>query len=1011
MSTLNKKAEHPGTFVRRKLPPDLTVKEAAKRMGVGRPALSNFLNGKAGLSREMAARLEATFKLNRERLMQMQVAYDEGQGKDHAGTVVAGAYAPSMLSIRAEQIESWADRAPLTARSGLAALLRTLVNSTGRELKKVDFPAFENSERPGLDGQVDAGAPTQWIPEGASCWEFGCNQGIEAKADEDFAKRTQSVSEAERLNSTFVFVTPRNWKKKEAWGQRKRKIGAWKDIRAFDASDLEQWLEQSVAGQVWFAERNGMARAGFRTLDDCWRTWSDAADPALGLELLTPSLGPHRSTFRSWLSAEPNKPLVVAADSRAEALAFICCLFRDAESLPVRFGDNVLVIDNAQAVRKLSTAAPGSLVMVADTLEVERELATLHKKFHCIVVRPRNSVDADPDIALDLLSSKDFKTALEKMGLGEERIERLASESGRSPTILRRRLASGAIKVPEWGRNSVQARKMVAPTLVGAWHTASKADCEIVSFLASGHDTEADIAVLRQLDDAPVWSIGNYRGVASKIDALFAIAPYMIPKDLEDFLFVAECVLSERDPALDLSEDKRWCAGLYGKVRSHSGAISKGIAETLVLLAVHGDELFFSRLGFNGSTEVALLVRRLLVPITLDKLLSQTHNLPLLAEAAPEEFLRILEQDLRDGRVVVGLLASADSGVFGSGCPRSGLLWALEGLAWPEDFLVRVSDILAELSEQKIDDNWVNKPENSLGSILRCWLPQTAAPVERRIEVVERLARKFPTVGWRLCMAQLERHQTGSYNHRPNWRNDASGVGRGVPGKERFEFTLKAVELALSWSPHDEQTLGDLVEHLGALLEEQQAQVWQLIERWGEGQNDEEKKATLRERIRRYAFTRRSKVRGVSDENAARARTALDRLKPADAVVRHAWLFKTQWVEEFIEEYDDEKYDFRAREERIRQQRIAAISDIWNSGGLPAVGRLIEVVGSDPRDRLGHRGGNPGSGPDRERRRAFHSMRERRPEDALHERIGGPFDEAAGPGGASLGARQSIHWR
>jgi hypothetical protein len=240
----------------------------------------------------------------------------------------------------------------------------------------------------------------------------------------------------------------------------------------------------------------------------------------------------------------------------------------------------------------------------------------------------------------------------------------------------------------------------------------------------------------------------------------------------------------------------------------------------------------------------------------------------------------------------------------------------------------------------------VNKPENSLGSILRCWLPQTAAPVERRIEVVERLARKFPTVGWRLCMAQLERHQTGSYNHRPNWRNDASGVGRGVPGKERFEFTLKAVELALSWSPHDEQTLGDLVEHLGALLEEQQAQVWQLIERWGEGQNDEEKKATLRERIRRYAFTRRSKVRGVSDENAARARTALDRLKPADAVVRHAWLFKTQWVEESIEEYDDEKYDFRAREERIRQQRIAAISDIWNSGGLPAVGRLIESSGA-----------------------------------------------------------------
>lgn len=662
---------------------------------------------------------------------------------------------------------------------------------------------------------------------------------------------------------------------------------------------------------------------------------------------MTPALAASRQALKSWLAAPPSKPLVLAADSRAEALAFIDCLFRDAEQTVPRAGDDVLVIDTPDAARKLTSAAPGSMVMVATSLEVERELATLHKTFHIIVVRPRNAVDTDPDIGLDLLSHSKFKAALEKMGLDEEKIERYGKESGRSPTILRRRLAvSAAIRTPEWARDSETARRLVAATLLGAWHHASKADVEIVGFLAAGHDTERDVSALVQLDDAPLWSIGNYRGIASKIDALFAIAPFMVREDLENFLFVAECVLSERDPSLDLPEDKRWCASLYGKVRSHSGAISKGIAETLVLLAVHGNDLFFKRLGFDVESAIAAFVRRLLEPVSLDRFLSQNHNLPLLAEAAPEAFLSLIERDLRKDRSVMGLLAPAESGVFGSGCPQTGLLWALETLAWRADLLIRVVDILGELSMQRIDDNWVNKPENSLADILRSWLPQTAAPIECRIAALERLAQKFPEVGWRTCIGQLESHQTSSGSHRPNWRNDASGAGRGVPGPERAQFVRKAVDIALSWPHHTEQTLGDLVEHLQSLPEELQTQVWQLIEQWADRQNDDVKKAALRERIRKYAFTRRSKKRGVSAQNAAHARAARQKLESADPVIRHEWLFKQQWVEESIEDYETENYNYDAHEERIRRERTAAIAEIWAMGDVASIDRLLRGAGA-----------------------------------------------------------------
>ncbi len=51
-----------GQIIREKvIPSDMTVSEAARRLEVGRVALSNLLNGKASLSPKMALKLERTF--------------------------------------------------------------------------------------------------------------------------------------------------------------------------------------------------------------------------------------------------------------------------------------------------------------------------------------------------------------------------------------------------------------------------------------------------------------------------------------------------------------------------------------------------------------------------------------------------------------------------------------------------------------------------------------------------------------------------------------------------------------------------------------------------------------------------------------------------------------------------------------------------------------------------------------------------------------------------------------
>ena len=69
---------HPGRIVRHDClePLHLSVTAAAKALGVTRQTLNNLVNGKSGISPEMAIRLSKAFGSTPETWLRMQVAYD-----------------------------------------------------------------------------------------------------------------------------------------------------------------------------------------------------------------------------------------------------------------------------------------------------------------------------------------------------------------------------------------------------------------------------------------------------------------------------------------------------------------------------------------------------------------------------------------------------------------------------------------------------------------------------------------------------------------------------------------------------------------------------------------------------------------------------------------------------------------------------------------------------------------------------------------------------------------------
>ena len=72
----------------------MSVTEGAKALGVSRQALSNLLNGRAGVSTEMAIRLAKAFGSTTETWIRLQAAFDVAQAQAREHEIQVERYRP-----------------------------------------------------------------------------------------------------------------------------------------------------------------------------------------------------------------------------------------------------------------------------------------------------------------------------------------------------------------------------------------------------------------------------------------------------------------------------------------------------------------------------------------------------------------------------------------------------------------------------------------------------------------------------------------------------------------------------------------------------------------------------------------------------------------------------------------------------------------------------------------------------------------------------------------------------
>lgn len=849
------------------------------------------------------------------------------------------------MQVTATHLTNWSDKR--VAQEVLPVLIRRLISSTS-QLKALSVPGGDSVNTPGWDGVVDAAQGNAWVPTGLSYWEFGTSRKPSDKATEDFKKRLEQVSSAEAKAASFVFLTSRRWPKKKAWCEKMSSQGCWREVLVWDADDLEAWLETSAAVTLWLGSQLGIAGHGIEAIEHYWEHWRCQSDPAMTAEALFVGRERSRADLQRCLE-EKDTLIAVMSDSQSEAVAFVCAFLTESgysqRSACVTseegwhfFDSNagidiVVVTDNQLGTYRAPRAGQTLIVPLAFGDQSFNLAGLASKTINCKIIELRR------------LKPEEFEQSLLELGLASADAAKYTRTMGRSWTVFRRWYAlNPAIRKPTW-LDATNTSTLQLLTLVGAWNGASEGDRACVSQIAdrSYEDIESELLELASLDDSPVLKIGSLWKAKAPLELLYLISPKLTGAILSRFFLVALAVFEEPDPVLELEEEKRWMASIYGKVRDHSGVVLDAMADSIAKLGYFSEA---SDGGFEVGKDVRSFVRQVLEGADESRWLSVSQYLPSFCEAAPDEFIAAVRDSIKStDRPVVRLITETQaSGAF-SRCWHATLLWALETAAWYPLRLPRVADALAKLSEIEIKGNWSNTPFNSLVSLFRPWYPQTAAPIELRLRVVRDVVKQHASTGWRLLVSLVPNHfDSASPNAKPHWRDDNAGAGEGVTNQEYREFLLSIGDLLVQQADGYAQRIAELVPLIDQLDRKFGNSIIGLIE--ASTSYDDESKELIRSSVRKFLNWQNSFNRdGEQGERyyANLLRPMFDSLAPDDLVIRHSWIFANGWVDL----PDGEHEDYREADRVKSELRLTVVQEVYAKNGWEGITRLADRC-SDP---------------------------------------------------------------
>lgn len=836
----------------------------------------------------------------------------------------------------ATAIDQWADRTE--ARTDLPRLVRRLIQQTNDQVVALDMRGGEGTGVPGYDGRVTALKASPFVPLGESVWEMGASKDPLDKANRDYRDRTSNPLDVDPAKTTFVFVTPRLWRGKLDWAQRRRDEGVWADVKAFDVDDLETALDQAPATHYWLSERLGLPVEGIRTIEAWWDAFRRGSQPQLTPPLALAGRADQAAELLRVLEQD-TKQTSVSGASADDVLAFVAAtLMSSPESGRSALLARTLIVHDAASLRRLDATAELLIILPFD--ETLRREARLVHSHHVILICPD---EVPADIALPPIDRDEFKAGLMELGVPQDVALQLTRAARRSLVAFQAETpAMGAVR-REWSQTfaSVVARRAL---MVGSWNESRSGDTDAIEAIGGRAYSEAreELSRLARGEDPVFVAVGGAWGLVAIEEAWRFAGPQMTRADFEALERLIQEVLAAIDPALELPPGERWAAAVHGRIRIHSSDLRRGLAATLAVCGGLGASQSVSGVGALGDWAagvIARLLRRADEDASGDLWASLSDVLPLLAEAAPTVFLEAVQRGTteRSEPLFLKLFADREDDALSVSSPHTGLLWALEALARSSDHASQAIKSLARLAEIDPGGRLSNRPLESLVQIFLPWFPQTALSADSRLAVLDMLIRDHPQVAWELMLQLLPKaHEHAMPTHKPQFRQWSTGD----PSVSTQEFWTVSSEIAarlitaadavtVRWAELIPQlpsfpppVLDTALEHLHALAEHSDTEVREAI--W----------QALDELTRRHRSFRDAKW-ALPEEVLERLSASAEEFRPDDPIEQVIWLF-----DEHFPDLPSGYGDYAARSAELQDLRLDALQRIFDARAVSGVERL-----------------------------------------------------------------------
>ncbi len=858
------------------------------------------------------------------------------------------------------QLDEWVRANSRIAQGKIVELVWRLVVASAPNPDERRFPIGDSIGQHGSDGVLLTSIGySPYVPEGLSFWEIGTNLDARTKAKSDYRELTETTPEETRANATFLFVTPlsgrRDWQytwKEEAqlsWLENQRSKHEWHDVQIIDGTKLIDWMHQFPAVELWLAGEMGYPIKDIESVEQHWRVLSSIGEPPP----LIPSifLANREEVVMRLNEIFKGGTVQLQIDTRfpenvADFVSAYIETLEDDEK--VEISSRCVFISSSDSWHIISSLLSAHVIVAKFDMHAtgtETKLLQLARKGGHAVIYIGTPGGVPHPYRIDLPNPKihQIQESLRLAGYTEERARMLSQKSvGNLRTLLR--LLQNLSLMPEWAQYTTAGDLAIAE-LLGSWNDQSEPDIAVITEIL-GNSYGDWISKIRNIAMTPSSPLTQRDGIWRFIDRYegwYALGPRLFDEYLDRFKIMAITVLSEIDPRFELSAEERFTAILHREVFKYSRALRRGIAESLALLGSHSKALISCSIGKPEDTAV-FVIRKILSNADWIQWASLNDLMPLLAEAAPAEFLNVVENALNMSPCPFDkVFAQESSGIIGNNY-MTGLLWALETLAWSPDYITRTVVILGELAQRDPGGRWGNRPKNSLTTILLPWFPQTCASIAQRQSAVLTLLREAPDIGWDLLNTLLpSHHQISSGSHKPSWREIIPEDWKS--GSTQLEYWQQVdmfIQLVLEQAAKYPDKLEDLIVRMESLPAHAREKLLQYLDSESVASLSELQRLPLWNRLLDFVIRHNKYFESewaLDYEVVNEIRKVADHLMPLTPKYRFQRLFSERETDLF-----EHKGSYEEQHQELERQRKIAVGEVYKNGGLDSVIELANFV-------------------------------------------------------------------